>query len=108
MGKVISELKQARIAADLSQEALAERSNVSRMTVSRLESGKFDPSLATLEVIAKSLGMEIMLVPTALRPDLEEFVRSGGRYLGQPPGVGAPLSLVDQLIGLGSSAKGKP
>jgi hypothetical protein len=33
-----------------------------------------------------------------LRPDLEDFVRSGGRFLGQPSGIGAPPSLVDELL----------
>lgn len=49
-------------------------------------------------MLARTLGMDLMLVPKTLRPDLEDFVRSGGRFLGQPSGIGAPPSLVDQLI----------
>ena len=39
------------------------------------------------------MGMELMLVPRALRPEVEGFLRSGGRVLGQPAGAGAPERL---------------
>lgn len=68
------------------------------MTVQRTEAGKIDPRLSTLLVLARTLGMDLMLVPRSLRPDLEDFVRSGGRFLGQPSGIGAPPSLVDELL----------
>jgi hypothetical protein len=68
------------------------------MTVQRTETGLIDPRLSFLIVMARALGMDIMLVPSALRPDLEEFARSGGKLLGQPVGVGAPASIVDGLL----------
>jgi hypothetical protein len=43
------------------------------------------------------LGLELMPVPATLRPQLEDFVRSGGRLLGQPAGVGAPPSIAQSL-----------
>ena len=51
--------------------------------------------------------MDLMLVPRQLRPDLEDFVRSGGRFPGQPEGIGAPPSLVDELLQPDAPAKGK-
>ena len=67
------------------------------MTVQRAEAGQIDPRLWSATTVAKTLNVELMLVPTALRHELESFVRSGGRFLGQPPGAGAPLSIVQIL-----------
>ncbi len=98
MSKILSELKNARKAVGLTHDTLATRAGVSRMTVQRTESGNIDPRLSTLAALARTLGMDLMLVPRALRPDLEDFVRSGGRFLGQPSGIGAPPSLVEELL----------
>ena len=97
MSILIAELEAARKAADMSQEQLATRSGLSRMTVQRTEAGQIDPRLSSVAAIAKTLGMDVMLVPTLLRPELESFVRSGGRFLGQPAGSGAPLSIAQTL-----------
>ena len=63
----------------------------------RSEAGQIDPRLWSVAAVAKTLNVELMLVPTALRHELESFVRSGGRFLGQPPGAGAPLSIAQIL-----------
>lgn len=106
--KLLKELESARVAQGLSHEALAQRAGLSRMTVQRSEAGKIDPRLSTLLVMSRALGMDLMLVPTALRPELEEFARSGGRWLGQPAGVGAPPSLVDELLAPREAARAAP
>lgn len=98
MSKIVEELQMARKAAALTHEELAQRAGLNRMTVQRTEAGKIDPRLSTLLVLARTLGMDLMLIPTSLRPELEDFVRAGGRYLGQPSGIGAPPSLVDELL----------
>lgn len=98
MSNLLAELELSRKASGLTHEALAQRAGLSRMTVQRTEAGKIDPRISTLLVLARALGMDIMLVPKSLRPDLEDFVRSGGRFLGQPSGVGAPQSLIDELL----------
>ena len=98
MSFLIQELEAARKAHDMSQEQLALGAGLSRMTVQRTEAGQIDPRLSSITAIAKTLGMEVMLVPTALRPELESFVRSGGRFLGQPAGSGAPLSIAQTLV----------
>jgi len=114
MSKVLDELQRARKAAGLTHDGLAQRAGVSRMTVQRTEAGKIDPRLSTLLVLARTLGMDLMLVPNSLRPELEDFVRSGGRLLGQPAGLGAPSSLVDELLQADKAAqppgpgKGRP
>ena len=97
MSLLIKELEAARKAADMSQAQLATHSGLSRMTVQRTEAGQIDPRLSSIAAIAKTLGMDVMLVPTLLRPELESFVRSGGRFLGKPAGSGAPLSIAQTL-----------
>jgi transcriptional regulator with XRE-family HTH domain len=94
---IIQELEDARKATGLTQAALAERAGVTRMTVQRIEGGQIDPRLSTLQEMARALGLELMTVPSALRPQLENFVRSGGRLLGQPAGIGAPPSIAQSL-----------
>lgn len=90
---LVVELSAARKAASLTQEELATQAGLTRMTVQRTESGGIDPRLSTLQEMARVLGLEIMLVPQALREPLQAFVRSGGRVLGQPAGAEAPPSL---------------
>jgi transcriptional regulator with XRE-family HTH domain len=97
MINITQELENARKAAGLSQDELAGRAGLSRMTVQRTESGQIDPRMSSLLVMARALGMELMLVPSALRPELESFVRSGGRFLGQAAGAGAPPSIAETL-----------
>lgn len=49
-------LKLARVAADLSQEQLAQRVGVTRQTIGMIETGKFNPSLNLCVSICKALG----------------------------------------------------
>ena len=93
----MEQLEAMRKAANLSQEELATSAGLSRMTVQRAEAGQIDPRLSSVLAIAKTLNVELMVVPTGLKQELESFVRSGGRFLGQPPGAGAPLSIVQTL-----------
>ena len=71
---------------------------LSRLTVHRVEQGEIDPKLSTLLEMVRALGMELLLVPAVLRPELEAFVRAGGRLLGQPEGASAPRSIVTALL----------
>jgi len=68
------------------------------MTVARTEHEKIDPRLSTVLVMARALGLDLMLVPKELKQPLEEFIQAGGKYLGQAPGIEAPLSIVDSLL----------
>lgn len=97
MISLIKQLAIAREANKLSQTQLAEASGLSRMTIVRIEHEQIDPRLSTIQVMARALGLELMLVPKELKEPLQDFIRSGGKYLGQPQGVAAPLSIVDRL-----------
>src|SRR5690606_20969904 len=98
MSTLFTQLASARHHLGLSQAQLADRAGLSRMAVQKAESGATDPRLSTLEVMARAMGMELMLVPSAIRRDLQQCVQSGGRLLGQPPGVEAPGSVVDEVL----------
>lgn len=90
-------LRDARRALGLSQEALARRAGLSRLTVQKLESGAIDPRLSTLVVLLRALELDLVLVPSAYKEPVETFVRAGARAVAQPAGVGAPPSIVDVL-----------
>lgn len=96
MSDVGQQLGTLRKAAGLRMEDLAQRAGVSRMTVQRIEAGH-DVRMQTLQDVLRVLGMELMLVPHALRQDLAVFVQAQGKLVGQAVGVEAPPSAVDQL-----------
>ncbi len=48
-------MKIARVECDLSQEQLADIVNVTRQTISHIESGKYNPSLNLCVAICKAL-----------------------------------------------------
>jgi transcriptional regulator with XRE-family HTH domain len=94
---LISSLADARKARSMTQADLAAQAGLSRMAVQRTETGDVDPRFSTLAEMARVLDMELIAVPSALRPALQAFIQSGGRFLAQPPGADAPPSVVDSL-----------
>lgn len=94
---ISDDLLRLRKATGLTQDQLATAAGLSRMTVQRIEAQDIDPRVSTLLEMARALGMELMLVPGELRQEVEAFLRSSGRVLGQPAGAGAPPSVVDDL-----------
>lgn len=101
---IIDSLEATRKAQGLTQGELAERAGTSRVTIGRVESG-FDPKLATVHEMARALGLELMLVPKALAGEVQAFIQSGGRVLGQPSGAGAPDSVVATAFVLSQAAR---
>ena len=55
MGNLGVNLRQARKKLDLSQEQVAERSGVHATEVSRIEAGKRDPRVSTVERLAEAV-----------------------------------------------------
>ena len=88
---LIPTLAAARKAHQMTQAQLAESA------VQRTEGGDLDPRYSTLAEMARVLGMDIIAVPSSLRPSLEAFIQSGGKFLGQTEGVDAHPSVVDSL-----------
>ena len=58
-GRIGANLKTFRIESGLSQKSLAEATQLSPTLISRIESGLVRPSIATLELIAQSLKVDI-------------------------------------------------
>jgi transcriptional regulator with XRE-family HTH domain len=56
MGKA---LKRLRTKKELSQAALAKRAGLSREYVNKIEAGRYDPPLSTLNSLAKALGVPV-------------------------------------------------
>lgn len=57
--KVGRKIRQLREARQLSQVALAKRAKVGRITLVRIEQGSQDPTVGTLERIARALGVKV-------------------------------------------------
>jgi putative transcriptional regulator len=54
MGKMV---RQIRLAKGLSQAELARRCDLSREYINKIEAGKYDPPLSTINALAKALGV---------------------------------------------------
>jgi transcriptional regulator with XRE-family HTH domain len=57
--RMAARLKELRERRGLTQEQLSEKSGVGRSHLARLETGKQDPTLSTLEKLAKALGVKV-------------------------------------------------
>jgi transcriptional regulator with XRE-family HTH domain len=55
VGNLGPNLREARLNLELSQEQVAERSGVHATEVSRIEAGKRDPRVSTVERLAKAV-----------------------------------------------------
>ncbi len=98
MHPLLESLVTMRRARKLTQHDLATRTTLSRTAVQRAESGRTDPHLSTLVELARALDMDIMVVPKTLREELKWFIQAQGKCLGHPPGISAPLSIVDEIV----------
>ena len=52
-------IRRLRKGKDMSQAQLAKRASLTRVYVTRLEAGKQDPSLSTINALAKALGVPV-------------------------------------------------
>ena len=54
-----SQLRAARLSKNLTQQAVADMAGTKRSNISRMESGKYNPSLDFLVKVADSMGMQL-------------------------------------------------
>ena len=80
MSRINEQLKKRRKALGLKQEDMLLRVGMSRQQYQRLES-KGNPRLDTLELVAKGLKMEVMLIPQEKLRDAQDFL-SGKKKIG--------------------------
>ena len=80
MSKIKEQLKERRKALGLKQEDMMLRVGMSRQQYQRLES-RGNPRLDTLELVAKGLKMEVMLIPQEKLRDVQYFL-TGKKKIG--------------------------
>ena len=59
---VISQIIEVRTRQNITQEELALRVGTQKSNISRLESGRYNPSLDFLTKVARSLGKEVQII----------------------------------------------
>lgn len=67
--EIIKQLKERRATLSVTQEMLADSSGVSLRALKQFESGKGNPTLATLSKLCDSLGLEVCLQVKTKLPD---------------------------------------
>ncbi len=58
---IASQLKQARMNANLTQQGLAEACGTKKSNISRMESGRYNPSLDFIVKVAGSMGKQVSI-----------------------------------------------
>ena len=76
MKSLLQQLKERRLALGLKQKDMMLRIGVSRQQYQQLES-RGNPRLNTLELIAKGLNSELMLIPTEKLSMVEAILKDG-------------------------------
>jgi transcriptional regulator with XRE-family HTH domain len=71
-------VRERRLAAGLSQEALAERCGVDRKSISRMETGAFSPRLDSVFNVAEALDIPVSELFEVLNPPGKRRHRQGG------------------------------
>lgn len=73
---IVAALRDARAAKGLSQRALSERAAMPQSQISRIESGEVDLQLSTLIGLARTLDLEVKLVPRASLPAVTAVINA--------------------------------
>lgn len=84
MSALLKHLKQRRITLGLKQKDMILRVGMSRQQYNRLET-KGNPRLDTLELIAKGLNSELMLIPQEKLQAVREFLQNEKDTVAEHP-----------------------
>lgn len=68
-------LKSARQEKELSQRALSLKTGIQQTQISRIESGQADLRVSTLVELARSLDLEVVLIPRSLLPAVNSIAQ---------------------------------
>ena len=75
MVDVASKVRKARREADLTQQELADKMNVSRTHIAAIETGQYNPSLKMLERVAKALNVPASIFLEETPTTLEAYYK---------------------------------
>ncbi|MDO1559503.1 helix-turn-helix domain-containing protein [Brevundimonas sp. 2R-24] len=78
MEPLVDALRQARREKGWSQRDLSARAHLTQAQISRIENGEVDPQVSTLLELARSLDLDLQLVPRSAITAVEAAVRSAG------------------------------
>ena len=92
MSKIREQLKQRRKTLGLKQEDMMLRVGMSRQQYQRLES-RGNPRLDTLELVARGLKMEVMLIPREKLREVQDFL-AGTKTMGDGTTLTAKGSVI--------------
>ncbi len=84
MSGLLKQLKQRRISLGLKQKDMILRVGMSRQQYNRLET-KGNPRLDTLDLIAKGLNSELMLIPQEKLNAVREILQDEKDIVAKPP-----------------------
>lgn len=76
-------IRQARLAKGWSQRDLSARAHLTQAQISRIENGEVDMQVSTLIELARSLDLDLQLVPRAALVAVEAAVRSAEERSGE-------------------------
>lgn len=71
---LVSALKKARERKKISQRALGRRVGMPQAQISKIENAKVDLKTSSLIALARSLDLEVMLIPRKLVPGVQSFL----------------------------------
>ncbi len=60
--KLVRQIREIRETKNLTQKVLAERAQMPQSVIARIESGRHNPSMETLQRVARVMGKEVQLV----------------------------------------------
>lgn len=101
LSDVAHALKSARVARGWSQRELSARSGLPQAQISKIENSDVDPQISTLLELARSLDLDMQLVPRAALTAVEATVKDAVRRLEE-------RSIVRSLDALARLASAKP
>ena len=58
---IVRAIIDARVSSDITQEELSRKSGINQANISKLEHGKANPSVSTLQKLAKGLGKRLVI-----------------------------------------------
>lgn len=76
LGSLTEPIRQARLAKGWSQRDLSARAHLTQAQISRIENGEVDVQVSTLIELARSLDLDLQLVPRSALTAVEAAVRS--------------------------------